>query len=171
MKTKTIATILVALALAGFGGVAVAHEGHKGHSDMSKEMVNEPHHALAMAYHHNLTTFAKTLHEQTSHAKSVNVEFARAAVAEMRRSFDQMKQHHEECAKAMSPEMQTKMKDQMEKMEMHHDQVNQQLTELEKEVALSTPDAKRVSTLTANLLTHLDDMSKGHGMHKMKMKM
>ncbi|MBK5292225.1 MAG: hypothetical protein JJE04_11175 [Acidobacteriia bacterium] len=53
-------------------------------------MANEPHHVPAMAYHQNLATFAKRLHKQAMGASSVNVEFAQAAVAEMRRSFGQM---------------------------------------------------------------------------------
>ena len=72
------------------------------HDQMMAGMSKEPHHVLAMAYHQNLATFAKSLHERTMQASSVNVEFARAAVTEMRRSFDQMKQHHQEHMQAMN---------------------------------------------------------------------
>ena len=47
--------------------------------------------AWRMAYHQNRAAFAKAVQGQTARANSVNVEFARAAVTEMRRSFDQMK--------------------------------------------------------------------------------
>ena len=53
-------------------------------------MANERRHVLAMVYHQNLAAFAKALHEQTARANSVNVEFARAAVTDMRRSSDQI---------------------------------------------------------------------------------
>jgi phage shock protein A len=174
MKTTRIVSMtLMALSLGAFGAMATAAE-HKGHSAMSMEMAHEPHHVLAMAYHRNLATFAKALHEQTTGASSVNLEFARAAVAEMRRSFDQMKQHHQACMQAMSAEMQAKMKDKMQQMEPHHNQLNDQLTALEQEVQSPAPDSKKVSTLASNVLTHLDEMSKMHRGSRgkqMKMKM
>ena len=141
--------------------------------DMSK-MMREPHHVLAMAYQQNLAAFAKALHEQTAQATSVNVEFASAAVAEMRRSFDQMQQHHQGHMKTMSAEMHAKMGAMMQQMETHRTELNTQLTALEQEVQSATPDAKKVSTLAADVQTHLDAMSKMHdGMQagKMKMKM
>ena len=187
MKTKVIATILLALSLGAFSTKTSAqHEGHatkKAPSQSAPQdkmahdhlmMAKEPHHALAMAYHQNLATFAKALHEQTAKATSVNVEFARAAVAEMRRSCDQMKQHHQAHMQTMSAEMHTKMKGMMQQMETHQTEMNTQLTALEQEVQLSTPDAKKVSTLAASVHTHLDAMSKMHQgskASKMKMKM
>ena len=171
--TKAISMILMALSLGAFGAIATAAE-HKGHSTMSMEMAHEPHHVLAMAYHRNLATFAKALHEQTAGASSVNLEFARAAVAEMRRSFDQMKQHHQACMQTMSVEMQAKMKDKMQQMESHQNQLNDQLTALEQEVQSPAPDPKKVSTLASSVLTHLAAMSKMHQRSRgknMKMKM
>ena len=164
--------ILMALSLAAFGAIATAAE-HEGHSATSMEMAHEPHHVLAMAYHRNLATFAKALHEQSAGASSVNLEFARAAVAEMRRSFDQMKQHHQACMQAMSAETQAKMNGKMEQMEPHRNQLNDQLTALEQEAQSATPDPKKVATLASDIVTHLDAMSKMHEGHhrgkKMKM--
>lgn len=169
--TKAISMMLAALSLGAFGAIATAAE-HRGHSTMCMEMAHEPHHVLAMGYHHNLATFAKALHEQTAGGKSVNLEFARAAVAEMRRSFDLMKQQHQQCMQTMSAEMQAKMKGKMEQMEAHEKQLNDQLTALEQEVQLPVPDPKKVSTLASSVLTHLDGMSHGcHGSPGKKMKM
>ena len=169
--TKAIPMILMALSLGAFGAIVTAAE-HKGHSTMSMEMAHEPHHVLAMAYHQNLATFAKALHGQIEGASSVNLEFARATVAEMRRSFDQMKQHRQACMQAMSAEMQAKMKGKMEQMEPHQNQLNDQLTALEQEVQSAAPDPKKVSTLASNVLTHLDAMSQMHpGSRGKKMKM
>lgn len=187
MKTKIISTILMALSLGAFNAMAIAqHEGHStkkdpakpapqgkmAHDHMMMEMAKEPHHVLAMAYHQNLAAFAKVLHDQTAGASSVNIEFARAAVAEMRRSFDQMKEHHSEHMQTMSAEMQSKMSEMMQQMGTHRNELNTQLTALEQEVKLSTPDAKKVSTLAASVHTHLDAMSKMHqGAQGSKMKM
>lgn len=159
--TKAIAMSVMALSLGAFGAMATAAE-HKGHSPRAMEMAHEPHHVLAMAYHRNLATFAKALHEQTAGASSVNLEFARAAVAEMRRSFDQMKQHHQACMQAMSAELQAKMQDKMQQMEPQQNQLNDQLTALEQEAQSAAPDPTKVATFASNVLTHLDAMSKMH---------
>jgi len=176
MKTRAVSMTVAIFALvftSALGAVA-QHEQHgqmkSGSMDMSK-MMQEPHHVLAMAYHQNLATFAKALHEQATRASSVNVEFARAAVAEMRRSFDQMKQHHHEHMQTMSAEMHTQMSGMMQQMETHQTELNTQLTALEQEVQPTTPDAKKVSTLATSVHTHLDAMSKMHqGSEGSKMK-
>ncbi|MBI3649840.1 MAG: hypothetical protein HY231_02190 [Acidobacteria bacterium] len=192
MKTKIILAILMTLSLTAFSAITTTaqHENHAtkkesapmategkkdmAHGQMMKDMANEPHHALAMAYHQNLAVFAKALHEQTARSSTVNVTFARDAVAEMRRSFDQMKAHQQEHMQTMSAEMQAKMSGMMEKMKMHRSQLNDQLMALEAEVQLATPDAKKVSSLAASINAQLEAMSKMHQSAKegkMKMKM
>jgi outer membrane murein-binding lipoprotein Lpp len=156
----------------GSGQPAAQSEQEMSHDQMM--MANEPHHILAKAYHQNMAAFAKLLQEQTARANPVNVEFVRAAVAEMRRSFEQMKQHHQEHMQTMSAEMLTKMSGMMQQMETHRTDLNTQLTALEQEVQSATPDAKKVSTLAASVRTHLDAMSKMHQgsqENKMNMKM
>lgn len=123
-------------------------------------MTHEPHHVLGMAYHHNMATFGKALQDQTVGASSVDVAFARTAVAEMRRSFEQMKVHHQGHMKTMSAAMNTKMSDAMRQMETHRTQLSAQLALLEREVESSTPDAKKVSTLATSVNTHLAAMAK-----------
>src|ERR1019366_9934347 len=98
----------------------------------------------------NLLALEKALHEKTAQATSVNVEFTSAAVAEMRRSFDQMQQHHQGHMKTMSAEMHAKMGAMMQQMETHRTDLNTQLTALEQEVQSAPPDAKKVSTLAAD---------------------
>lgn len=116
-------------------------------------MANEAHHVLAMAYNQNLATFAKTLHERTEHASSVNVEFVRAAGIEMRRSFDEMKLHHEAHVKTMSAEMHRKTSGMRKQMETQHTELIFLLDALAKEANLAAPDAKTVSALAANINT------------------
>jgi hypothetical protein len=174
MKSTSICTILMTLSLGVFSAtVATAQspatagttppattqsKDAMAHNQMM--MANEPHHILAMAYHQNLLVFTKALQEQTASASSVNVEFARAAVAEMRHSFDQMKEHHQDHVQAMSPEMHSEKT--MQEMETHQTELNTALAALEQEVQLATPDVKKVSTLATSVHTHLDAMSKLH---------
>lgn len=63
-------------------------------SGMSAAM-SGPHHALAMAYGENLATFARAVNVDASRSNMVSTELARPATAEMRRSLDQMKLHHQ----------------------------------------------------------------------------
>lgn len=143
---------------------AMSEKMTKPHDHMA--MAAEPHHVLAMAYHQNLVAFAKALSEQTESAGPVNLDFARAAVGEMRRSFDQMKQHHEAHMQGMPADMHARMDpkttEMMAGMEAHRAEMNTQLTALEKEVALSAPDAKTVSGLAAKFQGHLTKMSAMH---------
>ena len=139
-----------------------AMRAKKGMARDHMTKASEPHHVLAMAYHQNLAAFAKALHEQASSAAPVNVDFARAAVTEMRRSFDLMKQQHQEHMQTMSAEMHTKMSGMMGKMETHQTELNTQITALEQEVQSTTPDAKKASALATSVHTNLDAMSKMH---------
>jgi cytochrome c556 len=175
MKTRVTAAMLMILSLGAFGAVAATaqHEDHSTHKGASQSttqgkkamshdqmsMANEPHHVLAMAYHQNLAAFAKVLQKHAAGANSVNVGFARAAVTEMRRSFDQMKRHHQEHMQTMSADMHTRMSGMMKQMVTHQAELNGDLTALEQEVRLSTPDAKRVSRLAASVHSHGTSMS------------
>jgi len=145
----------------------------QGMMDMSA-MRQEPHHVLAMAYQDNLVNFAKALRHHAAEAKTVNPEFARAAVAEMKRSFDQMQQHHRDHMKTMDEKMKAQMADMMKQMDSHQSAIQEFLAELDKEVQTSAPDSKSISKYVAEILKHCDSMAKMHGKtmeHKMTPKM
>ena len=178
MKTKTYTTILAVIAMMLFSAAgALAQTEHQhgaqkpAQHDMSS-MMNEPHHALAMAYMENIGTFAKALHNQAERSSALDASFARAAVAEMRRSLDQMEEHHGEHMKMMSEEMRAHMAPMMKDMEMHRSMLKDAVSALEKDVKADQPDSKQVAADSATLLKHLDEMSKMHDDKKaMKMKM
>ena len=137
---------------------------HPQHGMMAMSaMRQEPHHLLAMAYRDNLVTFAKALRAHVAHTQTVNPEFARAAVAEMKRSFDQMQQHHEDHLKTMDDKMKAQMPDMMKQMDAHHSAIQEHLAELDKEVQTSAPDAKRISGHIAEILKQCDGMPRMHG--------
>lgn len=155
----------MALGLSSIGASAQTAKTPMQHDKMPHDQMmtaKGPHQALAMAYHESLAAFAKALQEQTARATTVDVDFARAAVTEMRRGFDQMKQHHDAHMKSMSAEMHTQMMGMMKPMETHQTELNTQLTALEKEVQSTKPDAKRVSALATSVTAHLGAMAKMH---------
>ena len=133
----------------------------QGMMDMSA-MMQEPHHVLAMAYKDNLANFAKALHHEANQAKPINPEFARAAVAEMRRSFDQMQQHHQAHMKTMDDKMKAQMAGMMKQMDAHHSAIQEHLAALNKEVQTSAPVSKSISTHIAEILKHCDGITKMH---------
>lgn len=153
----TLATIAATILIVS-GATALSPQHKQGKMDMSA-MKQEPHHVLAMAYRDNLLTFAKALREHAAKATAINPEFSRAAVAEMRRSFDQMHQHHQDHMAAMSEQMKTHMADMIQQMRTHHTAAGEHLTALESEVQAATPVASKVSEHIAEVLKHCEAMS------------
>lgn len=133
-------------------------EMHKRHAMMA----SEPHHILAMAYHSNMANFAKALETQSAKSSTLNLDFSRSAVSEMRRSFDQMKQHHNEHMRAMNSKMNSPKDNMMQRMETHQAELGTQLTSLENEVQSAAPNAKTIAALAASIHEHLETMSKMH---------
>ena len=176
MKTKAYATILAVIALMLFSAVGgqAQTEPQNGaqkpmQNDMSKmdmskmdmsSMMNEPHHALAMAYMENIGTFAKTLNTQAEGSSPLDAKFARAAVAEMKRSLDQMEEHHGAHMKTISVEMRSQMSTMMKDMDMHRTMLKDAVSALEKDVRADHPDSKQIAADSDKILKHLDEMSK-----------
>lgn len=169
-----VATILMASGAAAIGqeapsktppagkhsqGNMPAHQ--RGMMDMSA-MKNEPHHVLAMAYRDNLVRFGTALRDHAASAKGVNREFARDAVAEMKRSFEQMQQHHQDHMKTMDDKMKTSMAGMMKQMDARQSAIHEHLAALDKEVQNSAPDAKSISKDVAEVLKQCAGMSSMH---------
>lgn len=161
----------LALALTGVIGAAAQHQHStqndqpkSGPMDMSK-MKQEPHHVLAMAYVQNLAAFAKALRDQAHLTRTVDAEFARAAVGEMRRSFDSMQQHMADHMKSMPAEMQSHGS-MMQGMDMHLSGIKQSLSALEREIQADMPSASKISSSAGDIVKHIEEMAQSHGDHK-----
>ena len=133
------------------------HEGMKGMQAMPA--MGGPHHVLAMAYRDNLATFARALGGQVTQAKTVNLDLAGPAVAEMRRSFEQMRQHHQAQMTMMGGRMDSTMSGMMQHMETHLAALGEHLAALESEVNGGTPDPKKVQERTTEILKQCTAMS------------
>jgi FKBP-type peptidyl-prolyl cis-trans isomerase (trigger factor) len=72
-------------------------------------MMKSPHHLLMTAHMNSLSEFARTLRDQAVKPEALDVEFARAAVAELRHNLDAMEAIHQKHMQAMSAEMKAKM--------------------------------------------------------------
>lgn len=174
----TFATIAATILIASGAAAISQHDmskmpesGKKSQGKMAMSaMKQEPHHLLAMAYKDNLVTFAKALQHEASQTKPINPEFVRAAVAEMKRSFDQIQAHHQDHMKTMDDKMKAQMAGMLKQMDAHHAAIQEHLAALDKEARTSAPDAKNISTHVAEILKQCDGMTKMHGAtmdHKM----
>ena len=170
LMSGATATVMAQTPTPSAGKMPQHQEGMKGMQGMGG-MMEGPHHVLAMAYRDNLATFARALRAQVTQSKTVNLDLARPAVAEMRRSFDQMKQHHQAQMKMMGDQTKPAMSGKMQQMETHLAALSEHLTALESEVNARTPDPKKVSEHTTEILKQCAGMSAMAGKakpHKMK---
>ena len=186
MKNRSMASIaaaFLAVLLSGAGTLAPAQDvkppvakmpkgqgGMKGMEGMKgmSGMMEGPHQALAMAYMHNLENFARTLQEQVLRSKSVDLVLARPATSEIRRSFDQMREHHDGHMKAMTEPMTSAMTAKMKNMGMHHTAMAEHITALESEVNANIPDYKRVADHAAAIRKECASMSGMAKPHQMR---
>jgi hypothetical protein len=135
------------------------------------KMMKSPHHMLMMAHMKSMAEFAKTLRDQAVKPQALDVEFARAVVAELRHNLDAMEAIHQKRTQAMNAEMQSKMQMMMEKMDKERSMAKDQVSALETDVQADTPDSKQVVAHTNALLKHFGMMSKMHGGSKVGKKM
>ena len=138
--------------------------------EMSK-MMESPHHLLMTAHMKSMSEFARALHDQAVKPGALDVEFARAAVAELRHCLDAMEAIHQKHMQTMSAEMKSKMQMMMEKMDKDRSMVKDQVSALETDVLADTPDSKQVAAHANALLKHFGMMSKMHGGSKAGKKM
>lgn len=133
--------------------------------DMAK-MMQSPHHKLMMAYMKSMSEFARTLRDQAVKPKPLDVEFARAAVAELRHNLDAMEVLHQKHMQSMSAEMQSKMQMMMEKMDNNRAKLKDQVSALETDVQADKPDSAQVTAHANAMLKHLGMMSMMHSGNK-----
>ena len=125
-------------------------------------MMKSPHHMLMTAHMKTMSEFARALRDQAVKPNALDVEFARAAVAELRHNLDAMEAIHQKHMQTMSAEMKSEMQTMMEKMDKDRSMVKDQVSALEADVLQDRPDSKRVAAHANALLKHFGMMSKMH---------
>lgn len=134
-------------------------------------MMKSPHHMLMTTHMKSMSEFARALRDQAVKPEALDVEFARAAVAELRHNLDAMEAIHQKHMDTMSAEMRSKMKMMMEKMDKDRSMVKDQVSALETDVQANEPDSKQIAAHANALLKHFGMMSKMHGGSKAGKKM
>lgn len=184
MKFRALLSTIAIMLVLFIPSAAWAQHKHKqtgqkkaGMTGMKSEMsmmMKSPHHMLMTAHMKTMFEFARTLRDQAMKLEALDVEFARAAVAELRHNLDAMEAIHEKHMQTMSPEMKSKMEAMgadmkskmqmmMEKMDKDRAKLKDQVSALETDVQADKPDSKQVTADTNALLKHLGMMSKMDG--------
>jgi hypothetical protein len=156
---------LIVLSAAG----AFAQDKKMGMKPMPKDGMNmaamhkDGHHALMMGYHHNAVAFTRALWDVSSDGKIENIDIARAAFSEIKRSIEKMDEIHKmhmSTMGKMDAAMMEKMKPMMEKMEAQKAAVKGHLQALESALGGTTPNAQEVEMHAATLLMKLEKMGR-----------
>ncbi|HKQ05608.1 MAG TPA: hypothetical protein VJ464_10780 [Blastocatellia bacterium] len=179
MKARVYSTVLAIITFAFVSVVSAMaqhehqHGGQKPPAQSGKPadmsaMMNGPHHLLAMAYARNISSFAAVLHEQAGKSNSVDADLARAATAEIRRSFDAMQQHMQEHMNGMGGDMQSHLS-MMQGADAHVTAIKQHLTALERDVQADTLNARSIADHAAEIHKHADEMAGAQSGHEHKM--
>lgn len=129
--------------------------------DMMAEMMKSPHHKLMMAYRENALSFTKVLWEMSSDGKIEDVDLARNAFAELKRSMEKMgeihKLHMSKMGK-MDAAMMEMMKPMMEKMNAEKAAVMVHIMALEKALQSNSPNAQEVEMHSAAIVMQFEKM-------------
>lgn len=143
-------------------GPAYAAQNRARHDRQMREMAQDPHHVLAMAYRENLTMSAKSLRTAAGRAETMNVEVARTLVAEMRRSFDLMDEHREDHLDEMTGSHRSRMSSHIAQMDTKIAALEGRIEVLERAVSYSSMDARSISELSGRIVRDCDRMMDGH---------
>lgn len=144
----------MAISLLSIGSIA-AQDAGKMKMDMDA-MKKSPHHMVMMAYKHNLLSFSKALRDMSNGGKLEDVDLARNAFAEIKRSMEKMDEVHQMHMKTMKPEMMTKP--MMEKMQAENMSIKEHIADLEKTFQVTAPIALDVNKHASELVMQLEKM-------------
>lgn len=129
---------------------------HGMHRGMPKEMMRNPQHLLVMAYHKNVLTFGHMLEMAARQGETVPREVARTAIAEMRRSTEEMEKYRAAAMRDMPADMKDHG-DMKKKMDQHLIEVKTHLRQLE-------DLAKNDRIQSQEVLKHLQFLKECEGM-------
>ncbi len=170
MKKQILVTWVIGLVLfLGLGQVyAQGDPKMKMKMEMNMaEMHKKPQHMVMMAYRHNMIAFSNVLYSMAETGKFEDLEAARSAFAEIKRSMEKIDEIHMAHMGKMTAEMKDMMKPMMEKMQAENAVLKEQIRGLERALSTGVPDAMEVEMRTAALIKRLEKMD----MPEMKMKM
>lgn len=151
MNKRILMLMMIILCVATSVNIASAQDkkmkdGKMKDIAMMAEMEKSPHHKMMSAYRQNAANFANALSEMAKDEKTFDADFARTAVAEIKRSAEMMVEIHEKHSAMMTTEMREKMKPMMEKMDKNKTALNEHIAALERLLEAEKPNLKEIGT-------------------------
>ncbi|MBJ6749167.1 hypothetical protein JFN91_02965 [Geomonas sp. Red421] len=113
---------------------------------MGRQMMRSPQQQLMMAYHRNVANFGRLLYAAAEDGATVSPQLARVAVAEMRRSVDEMEKYRASVVGEVPPERQRMMDEHLVQVKTH-------LRDLEQLVRQDRIDSDQVKRHVEPMLT------------------
>lgn len=110
------------------------------------------HEMLVMAHRDNLVTFTKALRGIGTPTAPVNVVVARPAMAEMKRSYEELMRHHEAQLEELAGHVDAGMTAGWQRLDARLGRIGQHLKALDLAVNDPTPDPKEVAMRSAEIL-------------------
>ena len=158
MKNRIlILSVTILFAVLFVGGVS-AQNKKKPDTAMMPEMMKSPHHTMMTAYRQNTVNFAKTLRDMARDSKMFDAEFARTAVAEIKRGAEMMDAIHQKHTDSMKPEMREKMSIMMAKMNKDQAALKEHIAALETLSQTASPNLKEIQMHAAAIVSQLEMM-------------
>lgn len=139
------------------------HEPGMMQPGMMRQMMQNPQHLLAMAYHKNLLTFGGVLKKAAQKSDTLPGEVVRAAVTEMRRSQTQMEIYHEEAARNLTQDQRAQHAEMAKAMSAHMAQAKTQLAQLDELAKADRVDSRELLKRLEPLLAGCREMGGMHG--------
>jgi hypothetical protein len=137
--------------------------GGGGTSQDMVKMMQEPNKVLAQASIRYMSDFTNALYVQSKERRDqIDALFLKSSFAEIKRAHEMIVKFQASHVKTMGPDMISKVKPMMERMDKNLAVLKTNLGALEKEVN-NGRDLDKISLLTGELLKSLDDMPKGPG--------
>lgn len=159
-KQMLVISMVVFAVLFTVGGVAAQDDKkmQMDGMDMMAMMQKGAHHSMMMGHRQNVLTFARTLRAMVKDGKLEDLELARNAFAEIKRSAEKMEGIQKDHMSKMDPKMMDKMKPMMEKMQAEKASMKEHIAALDKALQADSPDAKEVEKHAAALVVQLEKM-------------
>ena len=172
MKKQTLILCAAILFVAASGSVIFGQDKKMDKMNMPDKammakMMKSPHHKMMTAYKQNVVNFAAALRDMAAAPKMFDADFARTAVAEIKRGAEMMDGIHQKHQAMMSAEMRQKMAMMMEKMAKDQAALKEHIAALETLLQSDAPNLKDIQMHAAAIASQFEKMKMSDG--KMKM--
>lgn len=111
---------------------------------MMRQMRQDRNHLMADGFRRNMLNFAQNLRFQLERGEGIDRDFAKGAVREIKRNFQELEKRHKAHKREMSVRMREQMSNMIREMEEYHNRIRNTLRVLENDADARAPDARQM---------------------------